>query len=295
MNQRELLSPSILSLLSLWVIGLLILVGSTGCTSLTSGPSNWTKFIDSKPSENRLSLARLAEKRRDYDKAIEIYNELLQSDPENLTALHRLGVVHTKLGRMDTAASYFDRALRIGTPSVALWNDHGYHCYLKGDLETAESSIRRALELDDNFAPAWTNLGLVLGELKRYDDSRMAFGRSATGPSEVHASMGYMYAQSREFELAQKEYRRALDLDPTNEIAAHGLLEVSRRIPGREPVTVVKTTGSPHRSESRLEESGSNEDTERTNDGGSGGGLSGAPKQNTANQSIQPYSFQEPR
>ena len=215
---------------------------SGGCASLNLKNPSFSNFVE-KPLESRLAFGRLCERRNEDDKARRIYEGILSSDAENPTALHRLAVMATKQGQFAQAASFFQRALVAQTPSAELINDYGYFYYLQDQLPEAEQQFRKAVEIKPDFKPAWTNLGLALGQQEQFEESRAAFQKAADSPAEVHCSMAYVYAQLRQLDKAQAEYSAALNIDPTMRAAAEGLLQVSAQMPGHEPVTIVSTTG----------------------------------------------------
>ncbi|MDZ4852355.1 MAG: tetratricopeptide repeat protein [Pirellulaceae bacterium] len=222
---------------------------SGGCTTLTTNGPTLAQFMDKRPTDDQLAIAKLKEKRGDLEEAQEIYRRILKADPKNTKALHRSAVLLTKQNKLDEAKSLFEKALDLDSYSVSLINDYGYHCFLKNDHVKAEELFIRALDLDPDFVPACTNLGLTLGEQARFDEARLAFQRATVSAAEIHCNMGYVYTHQQSFELARNEFNSALDIEPNHVVAIEGLLQVSRRIPGQEPITVVKTVGVPRKTE----------------------------------------------
>ena len=66
-------------------------------------------------------------------------------------------------------------------------------------------------------AVAWNGVGLVLMELRRYEDARNAFGRAVDadpGFAAAHYNLSFVLSQLGDFDGALRETRRALELEP---------------------------------------------------------------------------------
>jgi Flp pilus assembly protein TadD len=144
-------------------------------------------------------------------------------------------------GDYQRAEQLLAKAVELGQPDAELLSDLGYTYYLQDRLDLAEKVLRQALEKSSTYHAAWTNLGLTLGQQGRFEESLAAFLKAGS-PAEAHASLGYVLAQQNQFRNAQDEFRKSLSLNPDLHSAAQGLLLVSARIPGQQPVTVASTT-----------------------------------------------------
>jgi Flp pilus assembly protein TadD len=140
-----------------------------------------------------------------------------------------------------------------------LVNDLGYHYYLQNRLADAERQFLKAAELKPDRKSAWTNLGLTFGQEQQFDQAWTAFQRGVDMPAQAHCNMGYVYSQANQLNKAQSEFRAALSLDPNLQAAAEGLLQVSAKIPGQEPLTVVSTIAKPKLAEADSADSGTSQ------------------------------------
>jgi tetratricopeptide (TPR) repeat protein len=191
--------------------------------------------------DSKLAFARLCERHGELDQARTVYEGVLKQDPSNQRACHRLGVVTARQGDYQKAEQLLTKAAELSQPDAELLCDLGYTYYLQDRLDLAEKALRQSIDKSSNYQTAWTNLGLTLGQQGRFEESLAAFLK-AGNPAEAHASLGYVLAQQNQFRRAQDEFRQSLALNPDLHSAAQGLLLVSARIPGQQPVSVASTT-----------------------------------------------------
>lgn len=109
-----------------------------------------------------------------YKEAQQLYENLLQHDPNNASTLHLMGVLHHCCGRYEQAVESFAAAIRKDPhPNylVSLGNT-----LLK--LERCDEAIRcfeKAVQLKADDADVWLNFGNALLQLQRNDLATLAF------------------------------------------------------------------------------------------------------------------------
>ena len=91
-----------------------------------------------------------------------IYNQILQSDPNQPVALHLLGVIAHQVGKNDKAVDLITRALAIKPDYADAHNNLGAALGELGKLEEAVASYEKALALKPDFAEAHHNLHALL-------------------------------------------------------------------------------------------------------------------------------------
>ncbi len=178
---------------------------------------------DAESSERVLSMARLMERQAKYDEAQKLYQKSLDRDPKNPTAWHRLGCLAVRRGDQKEALVYFARAAQFGTESVELMNDIGYALYLQNELVPAEEELRQALKQNPQYAEARNNLGLVLAEQKRFDEALAEF-RKAGDEASAHSNLAFVQTKVGALDEAEKNYHRALELNPKQAQAGQALV-----------------------------------------------------------------------
>ena len=98
-------------------------------------------------------------------------------------------------------------------------NNLGNAYRLNGDIAAAEREFRLSVGLKP-FAKAWSNLGAVLRQQRRYDEALGAYQQAlALEPASPHAHFGngIVLAELGRYAEAEAEYREAMRLDPTYE------------------------------------------------------------------------------
>ena len=176
--------------------------------------------------DRQLSMARLGERHGQVTTAEKIYQEVIVDHPQNVIALHRLGVMAAKDHRLDEANDLFQKALEQEPENVEILVDLGYAHFLQDDLVKAEQFLKQAVALDGQNQRARNNLGQVLAQMGNWDDSLDQFQRVAD-EDDAYANLAFMQAQLGEIELAEANFHRAVSIDTSNLAAGEGLLQLA--------------------------------------------------------------------
>ena len=98
--------------------------------------------------------------------------------------------------------------------------------YHAGQYEKAEEEIRKVIELEQDVASAYENLGVILFKLGREEEAvaelKKAIGLDPEN-AYTHSNLGIILFKLNCNEEAELEFRRAIGLDPENELF-HSLL-----------------------------------------------------------------------
>lgn len=100
-----------------------------------------------------------------------LYRQVLEKAPENVDALHYLGVLLHQQGDSQTAAKFIRKAVNRNPGYVDAHKNLGNVLQESGKLESAERCYRKAIELQPGDADAHTNLSVLLRLMKRYEES----------------------------------------------------------------------------------------------------------------------------
>lgn len=198
-----------------------------------------------------LEQALVHHRRQEWIAAERLYEQVLRLDARQFDALHLLGVVRHQQGRhaealellgkalrvnrgsadaqfyqglvlaalkrpKDALASY-DRALAI-KPSAEIWYNRANALKELDRQAAALESFERALAMRPDYVKALLNRGVVLSDLRRFDEALASFDRAIVlGPpdlAQAEYNRGTTLFALKRFEDAVAAYDRALSLRP---------------------------------------------------------------------------------
>ena len=122
-------------------------------------------------------LADLGENQR----AVELFEEVLRSEPDDLASLARLGDLHLDEDRSDTAETAFRRILEIDPRAAVGWYGLGRVAARRGDHQQAVRHFEKTLQLQPSADLTHYSLGQSLRRLGKIDEAREALERRGTG------------------------------------------------------------------------------------------------------------------
>ena len=107
-----------------------------------------------------------------------IYNQILQSDPNQPIALHLLGVIAHQVGKNDTAVDLITKAISIKPDYAEAHNNLGLALRVLGRLDEAVASYQKALNLQPEYAVAHNNLGNALKDLGKPEEAISSYQKA---------------------------------------------------------------------------------------------------------------------
>ncbi|MFN2405778.1 MAG: tetratricopeptide repeat protein [Pyrinomonadaceae bacterium] len=173
---------------------------------------------------NNLALVSLQENR--LEDALASYENALRVDGTNFVALNGIITQYARSKELDKAHSRIDQALS-SYPNVS-WlhflkgQIYGY----QGNGQAAEAELRRALEIDSNYLPAYSSLAALFINAKQEDRAIAEYKKIlAIRPDNaaVYTLIGMLEDARQNFDAAAENYRKALELDQNSAIAANNL------------------------------------------------------------------------
>jgi len=158
-----------------------------------------------------------------FQKAEQLYKEILQVQPDDFYALHYLGVLFYQLGKYDPAIEYITKALQVNPADANAYYNLGNIYKDKGQLDDAITSYKKALQLNPANADAYVNLGIIFKGKGQFDEAISCYQQALQlNPNLVaaHYNYGYILQAQEQFNEAIIYYQNALKLEP-NIIAAY--------------------------------------------------------------------------
>ena len=173
---------------------------------------------------NNLALVALAENKP--EEALASFENALRVDATNFTALNGIVTLYARSKETPKAHARVDQALSA-YPNVAWLH------FLKGQVygyeangSAAEASLRRALELDPNYLPAYSSLAALFINSKQSDRAIEEYKKIlAIRPDNatVYTLIGMLEDSRQNYDAAIDNYKKALERDPNSLIAANNL------------------------------------------------------------------------
>lgn len=182
-----------------------------------------------------LLRARALLQRREIAAAQRLYQGVLMLDPDNVEALHLLGVAFLRAGDPKQAEPLIVRSLQLGLARA--WNvaNHGAVLVALGRYTEALAVLDKALQLDANCASALLALGNAMLELGRWSEAQAAYEQALAnepGLPEAWCNRGKVLRTLNRPADALISFDRALRLEPANDEArthrGHALRDLGR-------------------------------------------------------------------
>ncbi len=211
--------------------------------------ANWAEG-DAEKGTRRIAFLTL---RKDPQKSLEIFQDLLVQDPDDpllLTglavaqiergkldrarmALHEaldaaqeagprsqifefLGIVYDRMGRHEKAQGHYAKALEHRPSDARLLNNLGVSYLLDRKYEQAAAQLEEALDAGASDPALYNNLGLAYGFSSRYSEAMRAFQRAGSQGDALN-NMGYLLFLQGRHTKALDFYEKALLSHDTNE------------------------------------------------------------------------------
>jgi tetratricopeptide (TPR) repeat protein len=176
-----------------------------------------------------LALATALIRSGKTDEALASVRALVQAHPQSAEANLQLGRLLLRKGDWGGAADALAKAA-AGLPKSAEAHARlGTAYQFTGRTADALAAYRKAVELDPKNLEYRTTYGIVLGTNKQFDAGIAELKRVIESPGykspDAYLNLGWLYrnTEPKRADESVAAYRKALELDPTNEQAALGM------------------------------------------------------------------------
>jgi len=167
-------------------------------------------------------LCRQAVKEKhDEQRAIELYNQVLRSDPKHVQALSSLGALHHSSGRLEEARELYELVLTIEPTRYRTVYNLGRLAHDLGSLGDAQKHYETVLSLDPDNVIACNALAF-LGQLNQevhmdYEGARRCYEASLERNPDHVRTLDHQCAWlvlTGHAEAASTQHARVMKLDP---------------------------------------------------------------------------------
>ncbi|MDD1749746.1 MAG: tetratricopeptide repeat protein [Methanothrix sp.] len=159
----------------------------------------------------------------DLDKAIKLYDQALELDPENPVIWNNKGTALVRERKYEDALEAYDRALELNSEYSEAMIGKGSALNRLNRSAESIGLFEKAIGLDPSNAKAWNNKGVALTRLGRYDEAINAFDRAIEIDPEyedAYFSRGKLFYTLQNYQEALNSLNRALELNPNDKEAS---------------------------------------------------------------------------
>ncbi|RLC41468.1 MAG: hypothetical protein DRH49_05360 [Candidatus Coatesbacteria bacterium] len=178
-------------------------------------------LMDISDDPNYIEVLKLIDK-KEYNKAEEVLEQLLEEYPDNPYILHNLGLVRAGQADLKGASEYWRRAIKVDSRQKNSYLNLGIALIQMGEVEEAEGVLRTALAFFPMDAHLHYNLAVAIGYQGRYDEAIGEYEKVIElMPQHLQALYNLaLLFQDTEPDRAVELWRRYLDL--AREIPSEG-------------------------------------------------------------------------
>ena len=161
-------------------------------------------------------LGESALRRQNWEAAAQQLQLCLALNPDFDNAMTGLARALAKLGRVDEAKTWLQKALQNNSANYRAWYESGV---LEGrsNPEAALSSYQKSIAIQPNFSPGQREIGMLLFQQKNYAAAEPHLEKAielGLEDARLHNFLGICYNRTNRTSKAVREFRRAIDLDP---------------------------------------------------------------------------------
>ncbi|HXU80941.1 MAG TPA: tetratricopeptide repeat protein [Polyangia bacterium] len=212
---------------------------------------------DPKDDDLRLRHIQALRESGQTSEALEAARALLTKDGKNAAAFNALGLVYYRMNKLPLAESAFRRAVELdpkAKATAAVWNNIGLVALARGNDQEAFVAFEKASAIDGDHREAHLNQATVYldcGDYKRAEkEIRKAIEIDHDDP-DAYVALGVALRGQKRFDEARAAYERALAARPNHPPALYdlGILYMDfqqNKDKARENLTLYRKLAGPH-------------------------------------------------
>jgi len=105
----------------------------------------------------------------EYTYAIGILNQLVLLNPKSKMMLQKLAGLYLQVEQPEKAKEIYEKIINQGIVSDAIYYEYALICMKTGDIEKAETILKKVIELNPNDADARADLGVIYLNKRLFD------------------------------------------------------------------------------------------------------------------------------
>ena len=154
---------------------------------------------------------------REFSKAIQAYQKVIELDPTYVEAYNNLGITYQMVGDVDRASGAYQKATEMNPRYEKGYNNLGILLLLKGRYDEALEAFQKALAINSSNIESHINLGILFKKKGQWEKAVESYQRAlAIDPlhRETHYNIALLYEQLENLELAISHYQQFIQLSP---------------------------------------------------------------------------------
>lgn len=161
-----------------------------------------------------------------YEDAVKALKKSIEYDNDNWEAYNLIGIVYEQM-HDPLAVEYFKTAIKLFPNNAEIHYNAGFVLHQFGEIDKAAEQYEQAIKIDDSYYESYYNLGyLYVNDYKDYKKAIDYFSEAIRCDSSAYKAWynrGYAYESSKQYKLAESDYRKALKIMPNYDPAVDGL------------------------------------------------------------------------
>ena len=158
--------------------------------------------------------------KKKYDEAIKIFENILQIDSKNLSALNSLARTHNEKNEKGKAEEYYLKALKIDGSSFYLLNNIAGFYRENSSYDKAIDYYKQALSVNPNNAYIYNNLAKIYFDLNNHEkamENSFKALKMKINDGDIQKTISFIYLKDHDFENGWNYYDGRLDIEDFKE------------------------------------------------------------------------------
>ncbi len=169
-----------------------------------------------------LEFGKSREDDGDLSGAADVYQQIHNADPNQMDALHLLGVISHRLGEHELAAELITAAITIDPDFADAHSNLGVVYFDQERMDEAATCYERAISINPNYAGSHNNLGVLYQSLGRFEEAVTLFRKAielSPDFQDAHANLGIALSNSGDPEEGLISIQKTLEMNPNHAMA----------------------------------------------------------------------------
>ena len=163
--------------------------------------------------------------------SMSLWQDTVAKSPRKVRPRFQLAYAQFELGHCPEAAADYQTASTLAPPDYMLLTDWALALDCAGHDDEALQKLQLAAQMEPN-AHAYSQMGMVYGKQKRYDKALEVLAQAERINPDfamTYVYRGNVYEVTGDLQHAAQQYQRALELEPTNELARAAITRLQSR------------------------------------------------------------------